>query len=97
MQKKVLLKSCQENLERDYTNWEKKKKRDKENIINILPLQSRSPERGSPFPSPIYSSSSSQRSFPLSKFEKAFEAIRKMKEIVKKFWGNISLESPEDR
>jgi hypothetical protein len=50
-----------------------------------LPLQSRSPERGSPFPSPIYSSSSSQRSFPLSKFEKAFEAIRKMKEIVKKF------------
>jgi hypothetical protein len=55
------------------------------NFINILPLQSRSPERGSPFPSPIYSSSSSQRSSPLSKFEKAFEAIKKMKEIAKKF------------
>jgi hypothetical protein len=65
---------------------EEKQRREK-NFSNILPLQSRSPERGPPFPSHVYYSSSSQRSFPLSKFERVFEAIRKnnndCKEILK--------------
>jgi hypothetical protein len=45
----------------------------------------RSPKRGFPFSSPIYSSYSSHKSSPISKFKKAFEAIRKkLKEIVRK-------------
>jgi hypothetical protein len=55
----------------------KKKKREEHNFSNILPLQSRFRERGPPFPFPIYSSSSSQTSSPLFKFDKTFEAIRK--------------------
>jgi hypothetical protein len=42
-----------------------------------LPSQFKSSERGPPFPSPVYSSSSSQRSSPLFKFEKYFETIKK--------------------
>ncbi len=38
-----------------------------------MPLQSRFPKKGPPFPSHVYSSSSSQRSSPIFKFEKAFE------------------------
>jgi hypothetical protein len=55
--------------------------RDKKNKIILqicLSLQFRSPEIGSLFSSPIYSCScSSQRYYLLSKFEKAFEAIKK--------------------
>jgi hypothetical protein len=47
-------------------------------------LQSRSPKKGPPFPSPIYYSSSFQRSSPLSKFEKTFETIRKNNKECKK-------------
>jgi hypothetical protein len=47
-------------------------------------LNSKSSKRGQPFPSPVYSSSSSERSFPLFKFEKYFEIVRKIIEIIKK-------------
>ncbi len=40
-------------------------------------MNSKSSEIGQPFPSPIYSTSSSERSFPLFKFEKYFEIVRK--------------------
>ncbi len=46
-------------------------------FTNIMFLQSRFPERGSPFSSPIYSSFSFQKSLSISKFEKTFEAIKK--------------------
>jgi len=42
-----------------------------------LPLQFRSPKICPHFPSPIYSSSSSHKSYLTSKFEKAFEVIFK--------------------
>jgi hypothetical protein len=45
-------------------------------FVNILPLQSRSPESGPPFSSPIYSSSSFQKSSPISKIKIALEEIR---------------------
>ncbi len=45
-------------------------------FANILPLKSRSPERGSPFPSQIYYSFSFQKFSPISKFERAFEVIK---------------------
>ncbi len=71
---------------------EEKQERQKEqdNFTNILSLQFRSPERGSLFPSPIYScSSSSQRYSLLSIFEKTFEAIKKndrnYKETLKRY------------
>ncbi len=56
---------------------EQKRLRKQQNFANILPLQSRSPKKGLPFPSPIYSSSYFQKSSPISKFERAFEVIRK--------------------
>jgi hypothetical protein len=34
-QKKALLRSCKNNLKKDYKNWEKKNKRDKENSKKI--------------------------------------------------------------
>jgi hypothetical protein len=40
-------------------------------------LQFRFPEKGPPFPYHVYYYSSSQRSFLLSKFERAFETIGK--------------------
>jgi hypothetical protein len=65
-----------------------KRQRKQQKISNILPLKSRFLEISSPFSTPIYSSSS-QRSSPLSKFERVFEAIKKnnknCKEIVRKY------------
>jgi hypothetical protein len=40
-----------------------------------LPLKFRSPKRGSPFPSSVYYSFF-QKSSPISKYERAFEAIK---------------------
>jgi len=59
-----------------------------------LPLQSRSPKRGSPFPSPIYFSSSSQRSSPLSTFERAFEAIGKNNKNCKETFRKYNFRKP---
>jgi hypothetical protein len=50
---------------------------EQQKFANTLFLQSRFPKRGSPFSSPVYSSFPFQKSFPISKFEKTFEAIRK--------------------
>jgi len=49
---------------------EEERLREQHKFANILLLQSRSPDKGLPF-------SSSLKSFSRSKFEKAFEAIRK--------------------
>jgi hypothetical protein len=49
--------------------------RKQQKFPNIFPLHSRSPKRGPPFSSPIYSYSF-QKSFLISKFERDFEAIR---------------------
>jgi hypothetical protein len=58
---------------------EQEKLREQLKFTNILHSQSRSPKRGLPFPSLVYSSSFSQKSSPISKVERAFEAIRKKK------------------
>jgi hypothetical protein len=60
-------------------------------------LQSRFLERGLPFLSPVYSSFSSQKSSPLSKFEKAFETIRKNDIYYKETLKRYNLESSEER
>jgi hypothetical protein len=58
-------------------------------------LQFRSLKRGLPFPSPIYSSSSSsQRSFLFFKFEKAFEAIRKNDKDCKEYLRRYNFKKP---
>jgi hypothetical protein len=83
LQNECRIKLCREVtkiIQKEIIEVERKKKKDRNNnnfFKNILPLQSRFPKRGPPFPSPIYSSFSLQRSSLLSKFEKAFEAIRK--------------------
>jgi hypothetical protein len=60
--------------------------KEQQKFVNILPLQFRSIERGPPFPSPIYFFIFySQKSSPISKFERAFEVIKQMKEIVRKY------------
>jgi hypothetical protein len=56
---------------------EQERLKEQQNFANILPLQSRSPKRGPPFPFPIYYSFSFQKSSAISKFERVFEAIRK--------------------
>jgi hypothetical protein len=63
---------------------EQERLREQQKFVNILLLQSRSLEKGPPFFSPIYSSSSSHKSFPISKFEKYFEEIRKNERDCKK-------------
>jgi hypothetical protein len=75
------------------------RQREHQNFTNILPLQSRSLERGFPFSSLVYSFSFSNKSSPLSKFEKAFEAIRKndknCQETLRRY--NFRKESPKKR
>jgi hypothetical protein len=65
------------------------KHREQHKFANIFLLQCRPLERGPPFPSPVSSSSSSQRSSPISKFEKAFEEIlrneRDCKETLRRY------------
>jgi hypothetical protein len=50
-----------------------------------------------PFPSPIYFSSSSQKSCPIFEFERTFEVIRKTKKIIKKHERDITLGSLEEK
>ncbi len=57
-------------------NEEQERQSEHQKFVNILPLQSRSREKGLHF-LPLVYSSSFQNFFPISKFEKAFEAIRK--------------------
>jgi hypothetical protein len=54
----------------------------------------RSPEIGPHFPSPIYSSSSSQRSYLTSKFEKAFEVIKKNEKDCKETLRRYNFKKP---
>jgi hypothetical protein len=54
---------------------EQERLREQQQFANILPLQSKFSKSSLPFPSPIYSSFSSKKSFLISKFERAFEAI----------------------
>jgi hypothetical protein len=58
-----------------------------------LPLQSRFPKRGPPFPSLVYSSSF-QKSFLISKFKRAFEAIRKNERDCKETLKRYSFKKP---
>ncbi len=60
-----------------------------------MPLQSRCLERGPPFPSPIYSSYSSQRFSLIFKFEKAFEAIRKNERDCKQTLKSYNFRKPK--
>ncbi len=55
---------------------EQERLREQQKFANILPLQFRSPKKGPPFPSLVYYSSS-QKSFLIFKYERAFEVIRK--------------------
>jgi hypothetical protein len=59
-----------------------------------LSLQFKPPKRGSPFHSFVYSSSSSQRSSLISKFEKAFEKIRKNERDYKETLRRYSFKKP---
>ncbi len=59
-----------------------------------MPLQFKFPEKGPPFLSPIYTSSS-QRSSPLSKFEKSFEVIRKNDKDCKETLKRHSFRKPK--
>jgi hypothetical protein len=59
---------------------EQERLKEQQTFANILPLQFRSLERGPPFTFPIYSSSS-QKSFSISKFERAFEEFKIKKKI----------------
>ncbi len=59
-----------------------------------MPLQFRSLEIGPHFPSPIYSSSSSQRSSLTSKFEKAFETIFKNERDCKETLRRYNFKKP---
>jgi hypothetical protein len=85
--KDSLERSCR-SWKKSKTNWESSKK-----FVNILLLQSRSPKRGPPFPSPVYYSFAFHKSSLISKFEKVFEAIRKNERDYKEHWGDITLES----
>jgi hypothetical protein len=68
---------------------EQERLREQYKFANILPLQSRFPKRGLPFPSPVYYSYFSHKSSLISKFEKAFETIKKIerdcKEALKRY------------
>jgi hypothetical protein len=55
---------------------EQERLREQHKFANILPLQFRSPQKSPPSPFSVYYSSS-QKSSPIFKYEKAFEAIRK--------------------
>jgi hypothetical protein len=59
-----------------------------------LPLQSRSLERGSVFSFPVYSSSSHKSSL-ISKFEIAFEEIRKNEKDCKETLRRYSFRKPK--
>jgi hypothetical protein len=59
---------------REELKEEQKRLKEQQNFANILPLQFRSLERGPPFSFLVYSFSS-QKSFLISKFERAFEEI----------------------
>jgi hypothetical protein len=48
-------------------------------FVNILPLQSKSQEKGPPFSFPIYYSSSSHKSSLISKLERTFEEKKNKK------------------
>jgi hypothetical protein len=63
-------------------------------LQKICTLQSKSLERGPPFPSPIYSSSFSQKSSPISKCERALEAIRKDEKDYKGTLKRYSFKKP---
>jgi hypothetical protein len=80
------VKICKDNPKRDYKSSKKKKKRQKtqQSFTTNLLLQPRFPKRGPPFPSFVYSSSSSHRFFPLFKFEKLSKKFLKTTKIVKK-------------
>ncbi len=58
--------------------------REQQKFVNILPLQSRFPNKGLPFPFQICYSSSFKKSSPISKFERVSEVIRKPIKIVRK-------------
>jgi hypothetical protein len=70
------------------------KHKEQHKFANILLLQCRPPERGPPFPSPISSSSSSQRSSPISKFEKVFEEILRNERDCKETLRRYSFRKP---
>ncbi len=72
---------------------EQERQREQQRFVNILPLQSKSLEKGLPFPSFIYSSSF-QRFSLTSKFEKAFEEIRKNNRDCKETLRNYSFKKP---
>jgi hypothetical protein len=59
-----------------------------------LPLQSRSPEKGPPFPFHVYYYSSSQKFSLLSKFKRAFETIRKNNKDGKKTLRKYKFRKP---
>ncbi len=82
-------------IQKNYKSRKKKNKKTKKNLANILPLQSNSPKRGLPFPSPIYYSFSSKRSSSISKFEKAFEAIRKNEKDYKETLRSYNFRKPK--
>ncbi len=78
---KKLQKQFKEKLQKLKEEQERLKKQQK--FTNILPLQSRFLERGPPFSSPFYSSSSFHKSFnPNLKF--FFKQSEKTKRIIKK-------------
>ncbi len=89
-----------EKLQRQYRKKLQKLKKEQERLkeqqkfVNILLLQSRSPKRGLFFPSPIYSSSF-HKSSPISRFERAFEAIRKNERDYKETLRRYSFRKPK--
>ncbi len=93
-------KSFMENLQRQ-SKEKLQKLKDKQKRLkkqhkfaNILPLQFSSPKRGLPFPYLIYSFFSFQKSFPISKFERNFESIKKNQRYCKETLKRYNLKKP---
>ncbi len=74
---------------------EQERLRKQQKFANILPLQYRSLERGSIFSSLVYSSSSSQKSSLISKFERIFEKIRKNEKDCQETLKRYSFRKPK--
>jgi len=74
---------------------EQEKLKEQQKFVNILPLQFRSLERGPPFPSLVYYYSSSQKTSPISNFERDFEAIRKNERDYKETLRRYNFRKPK--
>jgi hypothetical protein len=93
--KKVLWKNCKDILKKvaKVERTARKILEKNKKILNILPLQSRSLETSPPFSSPIFFSFL-HKSFPISKFERTCEEIRKNERDYKETLNRYNFRKP---